>query len=253
MRPAVTKAAATLYDIPVSNHGARVRVAIYAKGLADEVTIASPADLGGIKSPEYLALHPQGKMPLLVLDDGQAIPESEIIVQFLLDKYASTGPSLLPSTPELRARSAGVCRHHDLYVAPVQGAMYRAMDTQTRAGQLAELHKQLQILDAMCSTEGPFFLPGNAATHADGAIVPTMCFVLYALPKYFKWKGEHNKSLDAYPNLSKWFSACTAADASLKKVADEVTAALAAWDEGGRWEKVGVIDDVKNTEYQWTF
>ena len=36
-------------------------------------------DIGGLKSEQYLALNPLGKMPLLVLPDGTAIPESEVL------------------------------------------------------------------------------------------------------------------------------------------------------------------------------
>ena len=32
----------------------------------------------GVKSEAYLALNPQGKMPLLVLPDGFALPESQV-------------------------------------------------------------------------------------------------------------------------------------------------------------------------------
>ena len=45
---------------------ARPRVAIYAKNLPVEI-LAHPTDL---KSPEYLAINPMGKLPALVLDDG---------------------------------------------------------------------------------------------------------------------------------------------------------------------------------------
>ena len=74
-----TQAAATLYDIPVSNHGARNRHLIYSKGLQEQAQIVSPQEIGGLRSEEYLALNPQSKMPLLVLEDGTAIPEVKIL------------------------------------------------------------------------------------------------------------------------------------------------------------------------------
>ncbi len=40
-----------------------------------------------VQSEKYLALNPQGKMPLLVWPDGSSLPESEVIVQYLLDKH----------------------------------------------------------------------------------------------------------------------------------------------------------------------
>lgn len=60
--------------------GTQNRFIIYKKGLEGEVDIQPPKLLGdkGVKSPAYLALNPQGKMPLLVLPDGQALPESQV-------------------------------------------------------------------------------------------------------------------------------------------------------------------------------
>lgn len=116
----------TLYDMPVSNHGARVRHVIYAKGLEDEFAIVPPSELGGLGSPEYKKLSPQGKMPLLVLPDGvgggggAALPESEVIVQYICDRFGDRGPSMRAATPELRARAALATRIHDIYVASVQ-------------------------------------------------------------------------------------------------------------------------------------
>ena len=94
----------TLFDIPLSNHGARVsshhalrseallrdtpvrphtsraqnRYVIYKKGLESEIDITSPKELGGLRSEQYLALNPEGKMPILVLPDGTVIPECEV-------------------------------------------------------------------------------------------------------------------------------------------------------------------------------
>lgn len=65
-------------DDNVTHAGSRVRYVIYAAGLTDKVDIKSPGELGGLKSDEYKGLHPMGKMPLLVLPSGQAIPESTV-------------------------------------------------------------------------------------------------------------------------------------------------------------------------------
>ena len=51
-----------LYDIPVSNNGARCRIAIYAKGLEDKIDIVSPSELGGIKSEEYMKVSGKGHL-----------------------------------------------------------------------------------------------------------------------------------------------------------------------------------------------
>lgn len=56
----------------------QVRHVIYHKGLEADIDIASPAMLGGLGSDTYKAVNPQGKMPLLLLPDSSAIPESEV-------------------------------------------------------------------------------------------------------------------------------------------------------------------------------
>lgn len=38
---------------------------------------------------------------------------------YLLDRYKDVGPSLVPPTPELRARAHLASRIHDLYIQPL--------------------------------------------------------------------------------------------------------------------------------------
>lgn len=158
----------TLFDIPVSNHGARVRMrtdivetgspstqvrfVIYKKSL--DVDIQPPTSIGGLKSDAYLACNPQGKMPLLLLPDGTAIPESEVIVQYLLRVCGSQGPSLYAATPQLQATSDLATRVVDCYINAVQGCLYKEGDAATRAAQVAQIAAQLDVLEGLMV--GPF-------------------------------------------------------------------------------------------------
>eukprot|EP00887_Chlorella_sp_A99_P005155 scaffold40.g5155.t1 len=140
--PAFTPAKPTLITTPVSNCAARVRFLVYKKGLEEEIAFLRPVDppFEGLKSAAYLALNPQGKMPMLVLPDGTALPESQVIETYLVDKYAATGPSLLPPTPEARARAALAARILDLYITPVQVRTWRCSSMRSAlrsAGQRA--------------------------------------------------------------------------------------------------------------------
>lgn len=97
MRSAALAVKEVLFDTPVSNHGARVRMIIKAKGLADRIEIKSPDSIGGLKSPEYLAMNAQGKMPLLLTGDTKfPIVESDTISRYILDKYPES-PSFFSS------------------------------------------------------------------------------------------------------------------------------------------------------------
>ena len=81
----------TLYDLPVSNNGARVRMLLYYKDVKD-VEIVSPMELGGLRSEDYLKVNPQGKMPALSCrDENELVPESDTIARFLGGKFDAGG------------------------------------------------------------------------------------------------------------------------------------------------------------------
>ncbi|MGA8056882.1 MAG: glutathione S-transferase family protein, partial [Candidatus Binataceae bacterium] len=86
-----------LYNMNLSNFATKSRIAIYDKGLNIEIA-AIPGN--NLKSPEYLKINPLGKTPALDAD-GMIVAESEIINEYLEDKFPS--PPLLPKTPEGRA------------------------------------------------------------------------------------------------------------------------------------------------------
>ena len=80
----------TLITVDVGNNPARCRMLVYHKGLEQLIDVKSPADYGGLSSPEYRALNPQGKIPVLILPTGEAIFEAKVVCGYLNDKYAVT-------------------------------------------------------------------------------------------------------------------------------------------------------------------
>jgi len=233
--------------MPVSNNGARNRLIIYWKGLENKVNIKSPMELGGLKSDDYLKLNPQGKMPLLVLSSGEALPESEVISQYLVDKFRGEGPSLLPPTPEARAKAALGTRIHDIYITSVQACMYRAMEPQEREGGIAVIAKQLDILEELCEA-GPFFV-GDQPSTADAALFPTFIFMTFILPSIFGWGDVFfNK-----PKLQAWYEHMKKDEAG-SRVYTEVHSSLQGWEEGERWKKLGIIDQVTKLQgHVWSY
>jgi glutathione S-transferase len=79
-----------LYDYPASANCLKVRILVARLGLDVERV---PVDLfaGDTGSPEYLARNPAGRTPVLELDDGRTIPESNAILLYLAE-----GTDLLP-------------------------------------------------------------------------------------------------------------------------------------------------------------
>lgn len=85
-----------LLHYPSSGNGYKVRLALTQLGLAcDE----EPVDIlaGESSTPEFLALNPDGRTPVLVLDDGTALAESAAILLRIAE-----GTRLLPAGPEAR-------------------------------------------------------------------------------------------------------------------------------------------------------
>lgn len=94
---------AVLYSYFRSSASWRVRIALAWKSVPASI---APVDLRGPdggeqRSPEYLALNPQGFVPCLV-EDGQVITQSVAICEYLEERYPQ--PPLLPADPLARAR-----------------------------------------------------------------------------------------------------------------------------------------------------
>lgn len=234
----------TLIDIPVSNNGARCRFVIYKEGLEEQIDIAPPGALGGLKSEQFLAYNRQGKFPILILpgSDAQAIAESEVIALYLLEKYTPDS-KLLPSTPEDRARARQAARVMDVYITPIQGCMYRALNIKLRSEQIQELARQLDVLES--SITGPFVL-GQQISHADGALFPTLTWMNNILPRIFGWKSVFT----GRPKLQQLFEAMRA-DPHAKRVMQELEEALEVWHSKDRWGEAGIKEHVADTSYSW--
>ncbi len=165
-----------LYSVPLSPFAARARMAVYAKGLT-QVEILPPAG-GDTKSPEYLAIHPMGKVPCLVTDDGTVIPESDTIVEFLDDKFPEN--PLRPASAEDKAQARLIVRVLELYVSPGGGALFGQLNPAARDQavvdeSLAKLSEGLVHLNYFMGP-GPFAV-GQTLTTADCGLVPQLFFL----------------------------------------------------------------------------
>lgn len=218
---ATSKSKHILYDIPVSNNGAKCRLIMYKKGLLeDEVRIVSPMEIGGLKGDDYLAMNPQGKMPLLkVTETGMCIPESDTICRYLISKYTDRGPSFQLEN----VKSNLIARFHDVYLSPLQGCMYKAAPPFSQYGirkdALNELQRQLKIInDLIDENRDGIYLCGKEVSLADATLFPTVVFARYMLPK-FNVLGEEEP---LPPKINEWFSNVIAQDLDFRKVHDEV-------------------------------
>lgn len=88
----------TLYDSADSGNAYKVRLVLAHLGLPWE-RIALDTDNGETRTPQFLATNPNGKVPTLVLDDGEVLCESNAILFYL-----ATDTPLLPDDALERAR-----------------------------------------------------------------------------------------------------------------------------------------------------
>jgi glutathione S-transferase len=76
----------TLYHYPSSPCAAKVRAVLTEKALTWDSKIVNIVEKENLR-PEYLKLHPKGVVPAMV-DDGDTIVESTIIMEYLDTKYS---------------------------------------------------------------------------------------------------------------------------------------------------------------------
>ena len=184
-------------------------------------------------------------MPLLVLPCGNPIPESDTIARYLLDEYKNEGPSFDPGTPLLRAKSDLAARILDIYITPNQGCLYKEMPAEERAKGIKEIAFQLDALEAVLSDDPGARVCGgeDKLSLADSALFPTLCFLVDLLPAVYNWTLD-----DIFKNRPKlrahWLQ-MSEKDAVGKKVVAEMREGLKGWMEGGRFENLGITEQVK--------
>ncbi len=89
-----------LYDHPLSSYAQKVKIALREKGVAFERRL--PEDFGtGRRDTAFAAANPRGEVPVLLPDDGPAIFESTVILEYVEERWPE--PALLPAGPAARA------------------------------------------------------------------------------------------------------------------------------------------------------
>jgi glutathione S-transferase len=97
-----------LYHIPLSPFARKVRLCLAEKMLEFELIVEKVAR----RRPEFLAMNPAGKVPVLVESDGLVVAESSAICEYLDEVYAA--PGLIGSDPIDRAETRRLVAWFDL-------------------------------------------------------------------------------------------------------------------------------------------
>jgi glutathione S-transferase len=215
-----------LYSAYISPYASRARMAVYAKGIDVEILPAP----GGRKSAEFLAMNPMGKVPCLITDEGAAVPESGIIVEYLEALYPER--PLTPACPDQATRSRLIARIGETYVLTPLSRLFGQLDPATRdeevvGAAIAEMEVGLGYLELYLDDEGPY-ATGEYLTLADCQLAPTLFYVRALGPLFGKdW-------LNAFPRVGAYLKAVRA-DETVARINAEMKDALAHYQATGEF------------------
>ena len=183
----------TLYEMPDSGNCYKVRLTLNQLEIPFQRKSVDISK-GESRTEDYLALNPNGRVPLIVLDDGTPISESNAIICYL-----ARGSSLRPTDPIAEAQMLSWMffeqYSHEPYIATTRYWLHVLEDPEGYAARIEQntplgyaalgvMEKRLREAD---------FLVGDEYSLADIA--------LYA---YTHVADEGGFDLEAYPAIRSW-------------------------------------------------
>ncbi len=195
-----------LYQTMTSPFPTRVRLVLYVKGLNLEI-IEPPGFHATTESKgDYFSINPIGRVPALVTDDGRALPESEVICEYLEDAYPD--PPTLPPDAWGRAQVRLISRLCDFYLVMAMRPLFTASGMSRRRWDraaidraLAEVEAALGYIEHYIGDAG--YAVGDRLTWADGALLPQLMLSYEWAPALFE--GEN--PLGKHPKLAAYWGA----------------------------------------------
>ncbi|QHJ13861.1 Glutathione S-transferase GST-6.0 [Paraglaciecola mesophila] len=208
-----------LINLDHSPYATRVRILIRKKQL--DIAIVSP-NLA-LKTPEFLAAYPLGKIPLLGLDNGQYLPESIAIMEYLEDVYPTQ--TFRPNEPLAAAKSRVLASFTDTHLAPALLPYFKAMMlpefTFDQSVQYDVVRVTLEKLDQWLKANVD--LKDHGLTMGDIVLAPTFWWVDVTVGAYAK-----NNITDGLDYLNQWWD-WVRNDADVKQGISEMASAFAAF------------------------
>ena len=182
-----------LYDNHTSGNGYKPRLLLAHLGRAFE-RIEVDIDNGGSRTPDFLKKNPNGRIPVLELEDGTCLAESNAILFYLAE-----GSRFLPSDRLARAQTLQWMffeqYSHEPFIAVVRHWLHLGGLTDEQRAQLPAKrkggHAALAVMEGHLGRTDWF--GGEGMTVADIA--------LYA---YTHVAGEGEFDLGAYPAVRAW-------------------------------------------------
>ena len=158
----------------------RVWLALEHKKIPYEMKTSSFSS-GELEKPEFLAVNPRHKVPVIV-DDGFALYESNAIVEYLEEKYSS-GERLFPADTQQRALVRRIIQEADLYLNPSMRLMIEEIFFKPQdQWDSAKIDRGAKAFtDELVTWEQAgmgLFMVGDALSAADFAVYPVVALAL---------------------------------------------------------------------------
>lgn len=165
----------TLWEHPLSPYAQKVKIALREKGVP--FVARTPTGVGSGDAPgDFAATSPFREVPSLVLDDGFAIFDSTIMLEYIEEAYPK--PDLLPDNPKLAAKARMIEEVMDSRFEAINWALaeiraFRRAEGEKAAALEARAKDQIAGLHAWLERQlaGPFFCPPHFGW-ADLSVVP---------------------------------------------------------------------------------
>ena len=185
----------TLYDMRDSGNAYKARLILHQLDIPYR-RVEFDIDKGETRTPEFLAKNPNGRVPVLELEDGTLLAESNAILCYLAD-----GTAFLPAGRLARAQALQWLffeqYSHEPYVATPRYIIKHLGRGHARAaelpGRIEKGHQALAVMETHLKSR-PFFVAGRY-TVADIA--------LYA---YTHVAHEADIDLAPYPSVRAWLA-----------------------------------------------
>ncbi len=156
----------------------RVRIALSLKGLNAEPKYQHLRK-GEQRSPEYLAVNPQGLLPSLILDDGAVLTQSLAICEYLDEAHPE--PALLPADAVTRAKVRAFSQVIACDIHPLQNLkVLKALEARGQTPEETQLWAREVIaggfdaLETLVAGQSRPFAFGETPSLADICLVPQM-------------------------------------------------------------------------------
>ncbi len=194
-----------LYDAARCPYCARVRIVLAEKGLSYETV---EIDLGQ-RPPWLYVKNPLGKVPVLEEDGGLVLPESEVIAEYLEERFPE--PPLFPREPARRAELDVFLDWFDRVWKRPPNELERELSAEQRAErrveQLAtELRESRDLFESLLA--GREYLLGDEFSVIDCAFFPFLKYGLLVDPNdtepFHQILVDHLSFGATYPRLAAW-------------------------------------------------